>query len=137
MFGTAPALAAFIAWTLFLLFLMEVLRTHLVVSGRVPANGFSPGNEGLSPFLQRLARAHLNCVESLPVFGGLMLLAIATHRTAVTDPLAVVLVAARIVQSTIHLVSTSAPAVTLRFAAFAVQLAIAAWWSWGLLRALA
>ena len=137
MFGTAPALAAFIAWTLFLLFLMEVLRTHLVVSGRVPAIGFSPGNEGRSPFLQRLARAHLNCVESLPVFGGLMLLAIATHRTAVTDPLAVVLVAARIVQSTIHLVSTSAPAVTLRFAAFAVQLAIAAWWSWGLLRALA
>ena len=137
MFGTAPALAAFIAWTLLLLVLMEVLRTRLVVSGEVPANGFSPGNDGLSPFLQRLARAHLNCVESLPVFGGLMLLAIATHRTAVTDPLAGALVAARIIQSTIHLVSTSAPAVILRFTAFAVQLAIAAWWCWGLLRALA
>jgi len=137
MFGTAPALAAFIAWTLLLLVLMEVLRTRLVLAGQVPANGFSPGNDGLSPFLQRLARAHLNCVESLPVFGGLMLLAIATHRTAVTDPLATVLVAARAVQSTIHLASTSATAVTLRFAAFAVQLAIAAWWAWGLLRALA
>lgn len=137
MFGTAPALAAFIAWTLFLLVLMEGLRSRLVLAGRVPANGFSPGNEGLSPFLQRLARAHLNCVESLPVFGGLMLLAIATDRTAVTDPLAALLVAARIVQSTIHLASTSAQAVTLRFAAFAVQLAIAVWWAWGLLRALA
>jgi len=137
MFGTAPALAAFIAWTLLLLVLMEVLRARLVLAGQVPANGFSPGNDGLSPFLQRLARAHLNCVESLPVVGGLMLLAIATHRTAVTDPLATVLVAARVVQSTIHLASTSAPAVTARFAAFAVQLAIAAWWAWGLLRALA
>ena len=137
MFGTAPSFAAFIAWTLSLLILMEVLRTRLIMTGQVPANGFSPGNDGLSPFLQRLARAHLNCVESLPVFGGLMLLAIATHRTAVTDPLAAVLVAARIAQSTIHLASTSAPAVTLRFAAFAVQLAIAAWWAWGLLRALA
>ena len=66
-----------------------------------------------------------------------MLLAIATHRTAVTDPLAAVLVAARVAQSTIHLVSTSALAVSVRFAAFAVQLAIAAWWAWGLLRALA
>ena len=137
MFGTAPALAAFIAWTLLLLILMEVLRSRLVVTGRVPANGFTPGNDGLSPFLQRLARAHLNCVESLPVFGGLMLLAIAAHRTAVTDPLAGVLVAARVVQSTIHLVSTSPLAVTLRFTAFAIQLAIAAWWSVALLRALA
>lgn len=137
MFGTALALAAFIAWTLLLLLLMEALRSHLVLTGRVPANGFTPDNQGLSPFLQRLARAHLNCVESLPVFGGLMLLAIATHRTAMTDPLAAVLVVARIVQSTIHLASTSAPAVTLRFAAFAVQLAIAAWWTFGLLRALA
>lgn len=137
MFGTAPALAAFIAWTLLLLIAMEALRSRLVATGKVPANGFTPGNDGLSPFLQRLARAYLNCVESLPVFGGLMLLAIATHRTAVTDPLAAVLVAARVVQSTIHLVSTSAPAVILRFAAFAVQLAIGAWWCWGLLRALA
>lgn len=135
MFGTAPALAGFFAWTLLLLVLMEVLRTRLVLTGRVPANGFTPDNEGQSPFLKRLARAHLNCVESLPLFGGLMLLAIATHRTAVTDPLATPLLVARIVQSAIHLVSTSATAVALRFTAFAVQLAIAAIWAWSLLRA--
>lgn len=137
MFGTAPALAAFIAWTLFLLVLMEALRTRLVLTGRVPANGFTPGNETLAPFMQRLARAHLNCIESLPVFGGLMLLAIATQRTAVTDPLAAGLVAARVVQSTIHLVSVSPTAVKLRFTAFAIQMAIGAAWAWGLLRTLA
>ncbi len=46
--GTAPSLAAFLAWTLFLLVLMEILRTRLVLTGAVPANGFRPGNDGLS-----------------------------------------------------------------------------------------
>lgn len=73
------ALTGFITWALLLLVLMEVMRTQLVLRGKVPANGFTPDNANLSPFMQRLARAHANCVESLPVFGGLLLVAIA-HR---------------------------------------------------------
>jgi len=69
--NTAFALIGFIAWTLFLLVLMETIRTYLVVTGRVPANGFTPDNGNLSPFMQRLARAHANCLEGLPIFGGL------------------------------------------------------------------
>ncbi|MBK6727059.1 MAG: hypothetical protein IPG63_07325 [Xanthomonadales bacterium] len=57
-----------------------------------------------------------------------------TALTALTDPLAYLLLAARITQSTIHLASTSAAAVTLRFCAFAVQLGVATWWSYLLLR---
>ena len=53
---SALALALFIAWALALLLLMEVLRSHLVLTGRVPSNGFTPDNAGLSPFMQRLAR---------------------------------------------------------------------------------
>jgi len=75
MSATSYALLGFITWTLLLLIWMEILRTHLVVSGRVPANGFAPDNAGRSPFLQRLARAHANCIEGLPIFGGLMALA--------------------------------------------------------------
>ena len=122
------ALLGFIAWTLLLLVLMEVLRTRLVVTGRVPANGFDPGNSQLSPFMQRLARAHANCLEGLPIFGGLLLLAVVAGRSAVTDPLALVLLAARGVQSVIHLTSTSARAVSLRFTAFAVQTLIGVYW---------
>ena len=59
------ALLGFIAWTLLLLVLMEVLRTRLVVTGRVPANGFDPGNSQLSPFMQRLARAHAKSGEEM------------------------------------------------------------------------
>ena len=132
MTATLQALLGFIAWTLCLLVLMEAIRSWLVLSGTVPANGFTPDNANLSPFMQRLARAHANCLEGLPLFGGLMLVAVVAGRATVTDPLAWVLLGARIVQSLIHLVSTSPAAVTARFTAFAVQVAIAVWWVLGL-----
>ncbi len=128
MSATLTALLGFIAWTLFLLILMEAVRSKLVLTGAVPANGFDPQNSMLSPFMQRLARAHANCLEGLPIFGGLMIVAIVAGRSAVTDPLAHFLLAARIVQSVIHLASTSPAAVTARFTAFAVQMGIAVYW---------
>jgi uncharacterized MAPEG superfamily protein len=126
---TLTALTGFVAWSLFLLVLMEVIRSKLVVTKAIPANGFNPDNSNLSPFMQRLARAHANCVEGLPIFGGLMLIAVVSGRSAVTDPLAYVFLATRILQSVIHLSSLSALAVTLRFSAFAVQMGIGVYWA--------
>jgi len=134
MSATAFALTVFISWALGLLIVMEVIRTYLVISGKVAANGFTPDNAALSPFMQRLARAHANCMEGLPIFGGLLGVAILISKTDVTDPLASTLLAARIVQSIIHLVSTSQVAVSLRFTAFTVQMVIGAYWSWAMLR---
>ncbi len=136
MSSSLVVLAAFIAWTLLLLIVMEVIRSTLVMRGKVPANGFSPDNAGLSPFMQRLARAHANCIEGLPIFGGMLLIAVVADLTHLTDPLAYVFLAARIVQSLIHLYSISPSAVTLRFSAFAVQLVIAVYWASALLMAL-
>jgi len=130
---TAITLTGFIAWTLALLILMEFIRTILVVTKRIAANGFSPDNANLSPFMQRLARAHANCLEGLPVFGGLLVVALVTERTAITDPLAYVLLAARIVQGCIHLASISPAAVKARFAAFSVQMVVGVVWVVGLL----
>jgi uncharacterized MAPEG superfamily protein len=126
---TVLSLTGFIAWTLLLLVLMEAIRAQLVLTGRVPTDGFDPTNSRQSPFMQRLARAHANCLEGLPIFGGLMLVAVVLDRTAITDPLAPVLLAARVVQSSIHLVSVSPTAITLRFTAFTVQMAIAVYWA--------
>ena len=108
---------------------MEVLRTKLVVTKAVPASGFTPDNSNLSPFMQRLARAHANCVESLPIFGGLMVVAVVAGKSAITDPLAYYFLTARVLQSLIHLSSVTAQAVTLRFAAFAVQMGIGVYWA--------
>lgn len=132
---TVVALTGFIAWTLALLVLMEAMRAGLVLGGRVAADGFDPTNSRQSPFMQRLARAHANCLEGLPIFGGLLLVAIVTGRTGITDPLAPVLLLARLVQSLIHLASVSATAITLRFTAFTVQMAIGVYWTVRLLAA--
>ena len=126
---TLFALAGFIAWSLALLVLMELVRAKLVLTRAVPADAFRPDNANLSPFMQRLARAHANCVEGLPIFGGLMVVALLAGEAAATDPLAYAFLAARIVQSLVHLASTSAAAVTIRFSAFAVQMAIAVYWT--------
>ena len=126
---TLLALLGFLSWTLALLVLMEVIRSKLVLTREVPANGFTPDNAGLSPFMQRLARAHANCLEGLPLFGGFMLLAVVAGKSHVTDPLAYLLLGARIAQSVIHLSSNSSLAVTARFAAFAVQIGIAVFWA--------
>jgi len=129
---SALVLTLFISWTLLLLVVMEVLRSHLVVTGRSRSNEFDPENTNLSPFMQRLARAHQNCLEGLPVFGGLLVVALVTGRTGVTDPLAPWLLGARVVQSSIHLASLSVAAVNARFAAFVVQVAIGIYWAWAL-----
>ncbi|MBX3646139.1 MAG: MAPEG family protein [Rhodocyclaceae bacterium] len=126
---TLSALTGFIAWTLLLLVLMEAIRSKLVLTREVPANGFHPDNNNLSPFMQRLARAHANCLEGLPIFGGLMLVAVAAGKASVTDPLAYALLAARVVQSLIHLASVSPAAVTARFLAFSVQMGIGVYWA--------
>ena len=133
MSNTGYALMGFVSWALFLLVLMETIRTYLVATKKVAANGFTPDNSGLSPFMQRLARAHANCIEGLPIFGGLLAIAIMLSRTEITNPLAFWLLGARIVQSIIHLVSTSPLAVSLRFTAFAIQMAIGIYWSWRLM----
>jgi uncharacterized MAPEG superfamily protein len=127
------ALTGFITWALFLLLVMEVIRAQLVLRGKVPANGFTPDNAALSPFMQRLARAHANCVESLPIFGGLLLVAIATDRSSITDPLAYLFLGSRVFQSVVHLASLSPTAVTIRFTAFTMQMAIGLYWAFMLL----
>jgi len=60
--ASAFVLTALIAWTLFLLILMEGLRVRYLATKAIAANELKPDNSNLSPFMQRLARAHANCV---------------------------------------------------------------------------
>jgi uncharacterized MAPEG superfamily protein len=135
MTATLTALTLFIAWAIGLLWVMELLRVKLVATKSVAPNAFLPDNSNLSPFMQRLARAHANCIESLPLLGGLMIVAVVAGKSDVTDSLAYVLVAARMVQSTAHLAALSVIAVNIRFLAFLVQLGIATVWAIRLLSA--
>ena len=87
----------------------------------------------ISPASQRLCRAHANCVEHFPIVAGLLVVATLTDLSSVTDDLSLLLFGARVLQSVVHLVSTSAVAVTIRFGFFLVQLGIEVWWAYRLL----
>lgn len=121
------ALLGYASWTLALLVLIAVHRAALVVGGRRP-NSFSPWGADVSPFSERLCRAHANCIENLPVFAGFVVVATLAGARHVTDPLALWVLAARIAQSTVHLLSTTNRAVMLRFALLAGQVLVMMTW---------
>jgi uncharacterized MAPEG superfamily protein len=126
---SAVALLGLAAWMLILLFAMVNQRGLLVLSGKMKVNAFAPdGSNTPDGFGRRLVRAHANCVENLPLLFAVLLYAIATDNSSITDGLAILLLAARVFQSVMHLISTSPIFVWLRFAGFLVQLLIVAWW---------
>ncbi|WP_043308344.1 MAPEG family protein [Pseudomonas sp. ML96] len=126
---TAVALLGLVAWPLLLLFLIINQRGLLVLGGRMRVNAFAPdGSNTPSAFGQRVIRAHANSLENLPLQAAVLLYALQAGQTAITDPLACVLLSARIFQSLAHLISTSALFVWLRFAGLLVQMLVLAWW---------
>lgn len=122
------ALLLYAGWTLALLLMIAALRTTLVMQRKRKINAFAPSGDDVSPFSGRLCRAHANCVENLPIVGAVIVVAHLTHQTSVTDPLALWLVAARIGQSTAHLVSLRRRVILVRFGFFAAQVLIVASW---------
>ncbi len=125
--ATALALTGFIGWFVLLLLSLGGVRILATLKGKAP-NSFRPDGTDVSDFAVRLVRAHANCYESFPIVGGLMLLALATQTTEITNPLALIVLAARIGQSSIHLASTSNLAVQARFSLFLVQVGISIYW---------
>lgn len=125
---STSALLGYIIWMLALLFLLASVRVGLVMTGKRAPNSYAPDGADVSPFVNRLCRAHANCYESFPIFGGLLLLAIATGNGAITDGLAYYFIGARVLQSATHLVSSSNVAVNIRFAFFIVQIVIGVMW---------
>ena len=122
------ALVVYVSWMILLLGMLGTLRAGLTLAGKRAPNSFCPDGSDVSPFSVRLCRTHANCYESFPIIGGLLLLAIATSSTGITDELAYYMIGARILQSAVHLMSTSNIAVQVRFAFFLVQLGIAVYW---------
>lgn len=125
---SVAALLGYAAWTLTLLIAIAAWRIVLIVRDRRAANAFKPTGEDVSPANVRLIRAHANCYENLPVFAAVVMAAHASGHGAVTDPLALWVLAARCAQSGVHLLSTRRRAVLLRFVFFFAQVAIEVYW---------
>jgi len=134
MSATIVSLLGYILWMLILLGMLAGLRTALSNLKEVEPNSFEPDGSDFQGLSNKVARAHANCYESFPIIGGLMLLAIASDTTGITDGLAFVMLALRIAQSAVHLFSTSNRAVLVRFVLFIGQVIIAMYWGIQLLK---
>lgn len=130
------ALLVYGAWSVVLLLGILLVRSWVTLSGQRAANNFSVSGDDVSPFSGRLCRAHANCYESLPAFAAIVLAAYLSGNVHITDSLALWLVAARIGQSVVHLLSSSFNAVMIRFTFQLVQVSIQLWWLVGLLAVL-
>jgi len=116
------ALMGFVFWTVFIVLAIGVVRVGQVASGRTAVNGFPSGQPHGSDAYWRMNRAHMNCVENLPLFAAVVLAGHVTGLTAGTfATLSQVYIVARVAQSIIHVASGSAMAVNLRFTCFVVQ----------------
>lgn len=112
----------FAMWTALLAFAVPIWRIILVTFGMARTTDFTPGDAHGSPAYWRLNRAHANCVENLVVFAAL---AVSGLAAGISDPsfgvVCMLVLIARIFQSLIHIVSGSGLAISLRFAAFTLQ----------------
>ena len=122
------ALCGYAAWTILLVFVVANYRLVITMRKGKALNTYAPDGSDVDALGQRLTRAHLNCVENLPIVAAVIGAATISGREAITDPLAMALLWARIGQSVVHVISTSVPMVLLRATLFVVQLAILAIW---------
>ena len=123
-------LVGFGLWTLLLLFsTVGVYRWSRILTGRVPISEFRADHIEGDDWYRRAMRAHANCVENLPVFGAIVFaLYVSGVGGATVDSVSLVILAARVVQSLVHvcLVQTNAVA-SVRFTFFLVQVAGFLW----------
>jgi uncharacterized MAPEG superfamily protein len=130
MSATGCALLGFVVWSVLLTFMLLFVRFGAMSRGH-PVNTFTPEGTDVGDFGRRVTRAHANSLENLAIMASLLLYALATDQTAVTNGLATVAFGARIVQSLAHIASGGTPAVLVRATAFGVQMVVALIWAWG------
>ena len=116
-------LLAFSAWTLGLMGMIGLHRWGRIFGGRAELISFPGDRPHGEEAYQRVVRAHANCIENLPVFGALVLVAMVAGLDAPQlGPLSVVVMAARVPQSLVHMIwPISNRTVAVRFSFFLVQ----------------
>ena len=117
------ALIGFVFWTIAIVVAIGVTRVGQVASGKMAANAFPAGQPHGGDRYWRMNRAHMNCLENLPLFAAVVLTG---HVTGLTDgtfaTLSQVYIGARIAQTIAHIASNSVTVVNVRFTFFLAQM---------------
>lgn len=119
------ALLGFALWTLLILSAtVGVYRWAHILTGKTKVSYWTADPNAGKGWYPRAMRAHMNCVENLPVFGAIVLAIQSTGTTSpLLDTLSLIVLGARMVQSTIHIGFEQTDLfATLRFAFFMIQI---------------
>jgi len=117
-------LLGFAGWTLLIMVVgVGTYRWLLIFRGEAALTSFPGDVAHGSTAYRRITRAHANCIENLPVFAVIVLVAaVARINPPPMDALAAATLAARIAQSSIHMaLPESNVTVALRFTCFLIQ----------------
>lgn len=117
-------LLGFAAWTLFILFTtVGVFRWSRILTGRVAISVWRADEQQGTEWYRRAIRAHMNCVENLPVYTAIVVALLAAHAgSPILDGLAIAILVARICQSAVHVLLEQTNIVaSIRFVFFFVQ----------------
>lgn len=123
-------LLGFAAWTaLLLIATVGVYRWSRILTGAARIASFRADQIEGAGWYQRGTRAHANCIENLPVFGAIVLaLLVGDVGGTLVDGLSIAILAARIVQSLVHVCFVQTDAVvSVRFGFFSIQLVSFIW----------
>jgi uncharacterized MAPEG superfamily protein len=118
------ALLGFAVWTLLVLFgTIGVYRWSRILTGQVPIADWRADVSQGGEWYRRAIRAHMNCIENLPVFAAIVFCVTAAQaEDDLLNFLALAVLAGRICQTTVHLAFVQTNIVAaVRFAFFLIQ----------------
>lgn len=110
-------LAIFVAWTMIILMSMFIARTRHLTNGGSYADF---GKQDSALLIYRFSRAHINCIENLPLFiGAVVIIQLREVASIFIDALCVAYIVFRIAHSLIHIMNINP---ILRFACLLGQI---------------
>lgn len=122
------AVLLYVVWTQLLTLAYAFPRVPMALFGDRKFSDWERAEINRDPaFMVRAKGAHLNCVENLPLFAAVVVIAALMGKSAVVDGPAVFILAARLGQSLSHLVSTAPAFVLLRATFFLAQVGAVFW----------
>ena len=109
-------------WMLLLTLAYAFPRVPLALTGKKSIDSWERNKENPDPEIQqRMKAAHLNCIESFPVFAAVVIIAGQMNELAAVGGLAAWVFYARVGQSLVHISGTSFVQVMIRATFFVAQ----------------
>ncbi len=124
--ATESTILWLVVWWALLMVQLPLIR--LLASKKTGSMAFDPNGIDLDGYGRRLTRAIANCQENIPLYIGVLLFAMVTGHTEITNATACWLLYARIAQSAAHLLSTSSLMILVRFSFFLLQFLLIICW---------